>query len=609
MRRFGALLAALAAALIMVLTAQPAHADGEDWYYSRYDQHVSLATNGVATVVLDATLEFGSDPGHGPVLNFITRQKMADGRFRLLDTDIVSVTSSTGANTNIATESSSNTLTLRVGRQGTTFTGAQQYTITYTIKGLVTPDQAQSHLDEFNWTNIGDAGNTPHRNVTVTVSGPAAPTDGACWQGWNFDVACQTTRTADSVVLHTDSLERGEPMQSVAGYPVGTFVGAEPEYYTPKTLNDLFDTNPLTLGGAALMGVAGGAGAIALGRRGRDRVYAGVAPGNVPADQATAATILRSSSDPVAVRFTPPVGIRPAEGDYLRTQRTRTEQVSATMVDLAVRGYLTIEQNQPGEFTFRRTGRPTKGDGSDLNNFERAFMGGLFKSRQEVTTQRLKSGKHGPVAEKMKTRLADRALKHFGWFNRSPLMGWFLGISVGIGIILVGVAATLALGLSSGLGWLGIGIIIVGVVALTQVGRFSHRTPQGSAALAQVQGFEKYLATAEADQLKWEEGQDIYSAYLPWAIAFGSAERWTKLFASLAEQGRYDFEPTWYYSPYHGFWYGSGWAGSLDTFTQSIQDSIQRSEFTATSGSSSASHGFSGFSGGGGFGGGGSGAW
>ena len=54
----------------------------------------------------------------------------------------------------------------------------------------------------------------------------------------------------------------------------------------------------------------------------------------------------------------------------------------------------------------------------------------------------------------------------------------------------------------------------------------------------QVEGFRKYLATAEADQLRFEEGEDIFSKYLPWAIAFNLADRWAKVCADLVAMGR-----------------------------------------------------------------------
>ena len=47
--------------------------------------------------------------------------------------------------------------------------------------------------------------------------------------------------------------------------------------------------------------------------------------------------------------------------------------------------------------------------------------------------------------------------------------------------------------------------------------------------LARVQGFRLYVATAEADQIAFQEREEIFSRYLPYAMVFGLVVR-------LAEQ-------------------------------------------------------------------------
>jgi uncharacterized membrane protein len=121
--------------------------------------------------------------------------------------------------------------------------------------------------------------------------------------------------------------------------------------------------------------------------------------------------------------------------------------------------------------------------------------------------------------------------------------------------------------------------------------------------LAQILGFKTYLGTAEADQLRFEDGEDIFSRYLPYAIAFGVAERWAKVFADLTAQGRGIPEHTWYVGAHYGLFAagGSGFSESLGAFSQSATSSMT----SATYGTSGGSSGFSG----GGVGGGGGGGW
>ena len=130
------------------------------------------------------------------------------------------------------------------------------------------------------------------------------------------------------------------------------------------------------------------------------------------------------------------------------------------------------------------------------------------------------------------------------------------------------------------------------------------RTAAGTAVLTQAQGFRRYLETAEADQIRFEEGQDLFSRYLPYAIVFGVADRWAKVFDDLAKSGAAVSQPTWYvgHMPYWSY-YALG--ASMNSFETTANSSLVSTP--ASSGSSGFSAG-GGFSGGGG-GGGGGGSW
>ena len=87
--------------------------------------------------------------------------------------------------------------------------------------------------------------------------------------------------------------------------------------------------------------------------------------------------------------------------------------------------------------------------------------------------------------------------------------------------------------------------------------RMAARTADGSAVLAQSLGFKQYLVTAEANQIRFEEAQDIFSRYLPYAIVFGVADRWARVFDEVAESaaaaGQSLDVPTWYVFSGGGF--------------------------------------------------------
>lgn len=106
-------------------------------------------------------------------------------------------------------------------------------------------------------------------------------------------------------------------------------------------------------------------------------------------------------------------------------------------------------------------------------------------------------------------------------------------------------------------------------------------------------------ATTRIDfDFKDDKGRGPYlffvSRYLPWAAAFGVADRWTKLFSELAAQCGYAMpDGGWYIGHDYGF-------APLNSFDHSIEQSMQ----SAANAASSSSGSDSGFSGGGGGGGG-----
>jgi uncharacterized membrane protein len=129
--------------------------------------------------------------------------------------------------------------------------------------------------------------------------------------------------------------------------------------------------------------------------------------------------------------------------------------------------------------------------------------------------------------------------------------------------------------------------------------------------LVEAQGFERYLTTAEANQLKFEEGEDIFSKYLPFAIAFGVADKWAKKFEELAAQGAALPEPAWLGAGYAtgAFWaHSTGFGDSLTQFA-SLADAAISAPTPGSSGGSGFSGGGGGGSSGGGGGGGGGGGW
>lgn len=577
-----------------------AHADGEDWRIPSYRVAATVDAAGTTSVELTLDFDFGNEAGHGPYLTFPLRQEIADDpdHWRMLDMEVGQVSSPSGANAEVLTEVEDGNLLIRVGSESQTWTGVQTYQVNYTIRGLIAPRQAQSGLDEVNWSVVGTGWEVPIDNAQVTITGPAEVSRTACFRGGFFAEACTADSAGAAATFAASGVGDGSGMQVVAGFPAGTFTGAEARLERRYHIGNMFPVTPLTGGVTAALSALGLAAVLRRTRRGaRDQVYLGLTPGVVPAPGQETSIGHEQREVPVAVQFTPPQGARPGELGTLTDATADTRDVTATIIDLAVRGHLRITQTGKKDWTFTRLGQR-----EELAGYERTLLNKLFSAGNEVTTDELKNSRYAGLITETKAELHRHVASELGWFTANPAVVRGLALGAGLGLVVVGGGLGLLLGF---LGWglVGLAGVITGLAVIVANNRFGARTAQGSAVLAQTRGFELYLRTAEADQIRFEEGVDVFSRYLPYAIMFGVAERWTKVFTDLEAQGRYAFDTTgWYVGYGYGYGFGhSGFASSMDALASTMNSSLQAA--TAATG------GGSGFSGGGGFGGGGGGGW
>ncbi|MPV38536.1 DUF2207 domain-containing protein [Georgenia subflava] len=639
-----ALALVLTALLLAVLSAAPARADDEQaGRISRLDVTAELTPEGgSADVVVELDLDLGEEEAHGPFLVLAELQEIVGDpdHYRRLTVGDVTATSTTGAPDALRVEREDGAVQLYVGDEDVEITGLHTYRITYTVDGLINPDV--DGTDELFWNVVAPGGfELVLSDVSVTVAGPPGAIDAACYVGATGSTHECDSSVASEAAAHRfsqDRLDPGEGLTVVLGWPAGTFTGAERELVARRTFANTVQLTPLTgalAGGATLLG-AGAAVAVAS-RRGRDEAYLGLTPGLVPAGGAAGQVGRRSRRDPVAVRFTPPDGVRPGEVGTLADEVADPHDVAATIVDLAVRGYLRIEEVVSGGDDERvdDVGGDERGDGAggdeqgdggggdeqgdgdkdwrlvrlredlgQLEEYERGLLERIFADGPSVLMTDLAD----TYALTMSTAQRDlyRTVTDRRWFRGDPQRVRRRWLGRGAGLLALGAVATIVLLVLHAPVILGVPPIVVGVVVMVASSAAPARTAAGTAVLAQALGFRQYLATAEAEQIRFEEGEDLFSRYLPYAMVFGLADRWAGVFAELARHGRDVPEPDWYV--------GTVTAAALWSRPETFGETVGAFADTATTAVTSASGGAggaSGFSGsvGGGVGGMGGGSW
>ena len=607
MTKLRAFLASVVLALLTVLAvAQPAAAD-DNAPITRYDATVNLTDDGVAEITVDFTMDFSQVRGRGPIIILPLRQEDgADPDWDyVFDYSNIRVDSPSGASAQVSTQYEGRLMSLRIGDENRWNTTPQDYTLSYSVTGFIVSDHSQSGMDEFNWDIIGPGWASRISNVTATVTGPAAVSQVACFYGpYTAQQPCEASSSGDTATFsHAETLPPKNPVQIVAGFPAGTFGGVEQRREKAQTLANAFELTPATGAATGAGLVAAVAGLVAIRRRhARDDVYLGLTPGIVPGAGEQATVGRQSGKFPVAVQFNPPKGASPGEIGTLMDTTADDVDVSATIVDLAVRGFLKIESTGKKHFTLYAT-QPRAGE--RLRPYEEKLLGNIFKGKSVRTSKELSKEKFQNVLPDARSGLYT-AVVQLGWFKRNPTSSQTGPLVLG-GLFLMAALGVAIVGAFLGWGLFAIPFVVFGVGLMAMSSKFRKRTAAGSAYLAQAKGFELYLRTAEKDTLKFEEGQDIFSRYLPYAIVFGVAERWSKLFAQLGAEGIYRADTSWYIGP--DLMRGAYFASAMSNLTTSMSSVMQAARMDGVSSSTSGSGGFSGFSGGGGFGGGGGGSW
>ena len=171
-------------------------------------------------------------------------------------------------------------------------------------------------------------------------------------------------------------------------------------------------------------------------------------------------------SSTVVPEFEPPAGLRPAEADVLLHGKPRRRDVTATVVDLALRDFVRIEERSEGDGTptwvFERSDAPI----GQLREYERKTLAGLFAYGPTVTLAALEP-RFFVVADLVEDELESDVVRR-GWFADRPARLRSRWATAGWVTALAGIPVTFALGNAFALGLAGAAVSAVGIVVCEQ---------------------------------------------------------------------------------------------------------------------------------------------
>ena len=312
----------------------------------------------------------------------------------------------------------------------------------------------------------------------------------------------------------------------------------------------------------------------------------------------------------ITVQYDPPDQLSPGECGTLVDNEAAMSDITATLVDLAVKGYLTIEQKEEThmlglshskDYTFHLKKPPA--EWTAARPHEQEMLTAIFDggATTDVRLADLQNHfyTHLPA---IRERIFSALMADHYYFHRPDTTrnGYIAGGVVVAIFFFVGSSALQSVTGISRTSWTLAGFLS-GFIICAFGWFMSSRTTAGARALEKVLGFEEFLGRVEKDQIaRVETRPELFEKFLPYAMALHVEKKWVQAFAGIALQ-----PPQWFQAPY-----GSGFQALYLVNDLNFMSSHVGSVMSSAPRSSSGSSGFGGggFSGGG-FGGGGGGGF
>jgi Predicted membrane protein (DUF2207) len=520
---------------------------------------VTVGPDGVLHVTETIAFEFAGSSGLERA--FVTRVRDNDTRDRVFKLSNVTASSPDGGPATLTGPTADGDRTRFGLKAPGPLTGRHTVSLSYDVSGAI---MAIGTDEELRWTAVG-GWQVPILQAKTTVESTAAIHSLNCFAGvLGSSTGCTqffTDHAAAQGQFGQQNLLSDEYLTVVVGYPLGT-TNAKPIYEMRRTLATAFSINRVTGGALAalLLLLIGGFGALYM-LRGRDARVVGK---------------LASEGDrsPVeADAFAPPADVRPGQIGTLIDEQADVIDVTATIVDLAVRGYLLIEEEDRAA-TGRLDWKLIKQDRtSDLLPYEQLLFDALFAGRASVRLSEL----GGTFADQL-TRVREAMYKDVvtqGWFTRRPDAVRTRWTTAGLLLIVLGIAGTIALAIFTDLAVVGLAVIIGGA-ALAYGGRFMPaKTAHGAAVLAHTIGFRAHLLRGDASEVPEAQRIPIYSRYLPYAVVFDAIGHWSRTVENEGIRAEGADNLYWYEGPAE--WDLSNFAESMRAFTLATSGAISQS--------------------------------
>jgi len=264
--------------------------------------------------------------------------------------------------------------------------------------------------------------------------------------------------------------------------------------------------------------------------------------------------------------------VRPGHVGTVADERVDPIDVTATLIDLAVRGHLVIDE-LPRESEFAPTDWEIRRiDGNDgLLPFEQQLLDGIAAPGSSVRVSDL-AGKVQESIGGVQNALYDEMVSN-GWFERRPDDTRNRWTQLALAALIISVVVTGVLAAFTTFGLVGLALIVLSLGLVFVAQEMPARTAKGTALLGGLGALRSDLMSHPTNQMPPGGELREISEVLPYAIVLGGSDRWLDaIVASDADEHPDSDDLSWYHGPEN--WHLRDLPDSIRNFVTTVSGSL-----------------------------------
>lgn len=531
-----------------------------DWYIKDFYVEITVNKDSSLLITENIIADCGDLPNKHGIFRIIPIKAITPNKTISTPIKLISITDFNGISYKYSTIEDGDTITWKIGDANKTVNGVNNYRIIYKIENAIRFDNQE--FDEFYWNILGNFWEIDVENFRAKINFPEEVnrdnTSINAYAGtfgqntidltgyrWNLNNILE--------IFNAQTLKPGQGITVSATFPKNIFSPYKPKF-------NFFVLLPFILSVITLIVCY-----LIWNKFGKD-----------PKIKKT-----------IVPEFEIPENLSPVQiGALMNFGKLKNNFISATIINLAVKGFIAIEEITSKNLFLSAKDFKIKKIKSDakinnLDKIELMVLNELFEDKNEILLSSLKNRFYKSVSEIAKVVKDDLIEK--------DLIGK-KGLSMQIAFLIIGLI-TIFTPLFFIFGISGIIIFIFSFL-------MPKRTIKGAELNWRIKGFKLYMETAEKYRQQFNEKENIFEKFLPYAMIFGITKLWVQKIEKI-----YGKE---YINNYHPMWFvGPNFASfNISNFTSNIENISNKISSSAGTYSGSGGGGFSGGGGGGGGGGG-----